>query len=343
MTAFTLFQVGEFAFLLSIVGLQNKLLSQDVYQSFLAVSILTMAITPFVMGYADKMSNWVIRAMLPEAVRRRLDVFQRTKKQIISHDIGDYHDHLVIIGFGINGHNVAKAARQAKIPFVIIELDPDVFNEAKEAGLPIVFGDATDEVLLQHVHIHEARVVVIAISDVDSTKLIIKKIREISETSHIIVRTRYVHEIETNLGLGADEVIPEEFETSIEIFTRVLHRYLVPFDQIQAFAIQVRSHNYELLAKSKSEYAFPESLKLQIPELVIANLPVQQENNKIVGKSIRNSGLRANFNVTVLAIRRGNKYITEMDPDMTIETDDMLYLFGRPDNIARVNKYFVIK
>jgi len=343
MTAFTLFQVGEFAFLLSIVGLQNKLLTQDVYQSFLAVSILTMAITPFLMGYADRMSDWVILAMLPEAVRKRLDAFQRSKKQVIKHEVGDYHDHLVIIGFGINGHNVAKAARQAKIPFVIIELDPNVFNEAKESGLPIVFGDASDEILLQHVHIHEARVVVIAISDVDSTKLIIKKIREISETSHIIVRTRYVHEIETNLGLGADEVIPEEFETSIEIFTRVLTRYLVPFDQIQTFANQVRSHNYELLAKVKSEYAFPESLKLQIPELVIANLPVQQENNRIVGKSIRNSGLRTNFNVTVLAVRRGNRYITEIDPDMNIETDDMLYLFCRPDNIARVNKHFVIK
>lgn len=342
MSAFTLFQVGEFAFLLSIIGVKNALLDESLYQTFLSVSILSMGITPFMMGYSDKLSDWAIKAMLPETVRKRLDRLQKLRHKADPFTVENMHDHLVIIGFGVNGQNVAKAARQAKIPFIIIEFDASIYQAAKKEGLPIVFGDASDPILLSHVHVHEARVAVIAISDADATKAIIRKIREVSETTHIIVRTRYVNEIAPTLGLGADEVIPEEFETSIEIFTRVLNRYLVPFEQIKEFASVIRSHNYELLAKTNSDFAVPESLRLQIPELVFASLPVYQDHNKVVGMSIRESGLRSNFQVTVLAIRRGNKYITEIDPDMNIETDDMLYVFGKPDNIAKLNKYFSV-
>jgi monovalent cation:H+ antiporter-2, CPA2 family len=342
LSAFTLFQVGEFAFLLSIIGIKNALLDDSLYQAFLSVSILSMGITPFMMGYSEKLSDWAIKAMLPERVRKRLDRLQKLKHKADPYTVENMHDHLVIIGFGVNGQNVAKAARQAKIPYIIIEFDPLVYQEAKKEGLPVVFGDASDPILLSHVHVHEARVVVIAISDAEATKMIIRNIREVSETTHIIVRTRYVNEIAPTLDLGADEVIPEEFETSIEIFTRVLNRYLVPFEQIKEFAAVIRSHNYELLAKTNSDFTVPESLRLQIPELVFASLPVYQDHNKVVGKSIRDSGLRSNFQVTVLAIRRGNKYITEIDPEMNIETDDMLYVFGKPDNIAKLNKYFSV-
>jgi CPA2 family monovalent cation:H+ antiporter-2 len=342
MSAFTLFQVGEFAFLLSIIGIKNSLLDESMYQTFLSVSILSMGLTPFMMGYSERFSDWAIKAMLPEGVRKRLDRLQKLKHKPDSFTVEDMHDHLVIIGFGVNGQNVAKAARQAKIPYSIIEFDPLVYQEAKKEGLPIVFGDASDPILLSHVHVHEARVAVIAISDAAATKMIIRKIREVSETTHIIVRTRYVNEIVPTLDLGADEVIPEEFETSIEIFTRVLNRYLVPFEQIKEFAAVIRSHNYELLAKTNNDFIVPESLRLQIPELVFASLPVYQDHNKVVGKSISESGLRSNFQVTVLAIRRGNKYITEIDPEMNIETDDMLYVFGKPDNIAKLNKYFSV-
>jgi len=157
------------------------------------------------------------------------------------------------------------------------------------------------------------------------------------------VRTRYVKEIEETLRLGADEVIPEEFETSIEIFTRVLNRYLVPLDEIQRFTSYVRAHNYEVLCAAGPDDQCPPHVQLHIPDMVIAAMPVQQDKNRIVGKSIRESGLRENFNLNVLAIRRGTRYITHIEPDMKVETDDMLYLFGSPENVSRINQYLLIE
>lgn len=342
-SAFTLFQVGEFAFLLSTIGMRNSLLTEEVYQNFLAISVLTMGLTPFIAGYGTTMADWMIRALLPSRIRSRLINFQNKKKKPEESMISNLRDHLIVIGFGINGRNVARTAKQAGIPFVVIELDPDVFKQAKADDYPIIFGDATDELILQFVHAAEARVVVIAISDANATKMIISNLRQISETAHVIVRTRYVDEIESTLKLGADEVIPEEFETSIQIFTRVLSRYLVPFDKIQSLASHIRARNYELLSKNNNDNDFPTHLQPQVPDMVFVTLPVHRASSKMVGKTIIDSGLKSKFNVTVLAVRRGNRYITEITPQMKIETDDMLYLFGSPQKIAEVNRYFILE
>lgn len=342
MTAFALFPVGEFSFLLASIGMQNSLITNEVYQYFLASSIITMGLTPFLMGYAEPLSDFLIRSLLPREVRRRLMSFRALRRQHEEEMHQEMADHLVIVGYGVNGRNVAKAATETNIPFIVVELDPEIYRPARDAGVPVVFGDAADEVILQHVKLQKARVAVIAISDPDSTKKIITQMRLISETVHIIVRARYVDEIEDILRIGADEVIPEEFETSIEVFTRVLNHYLVPYDKIQSFVSHVRAHNYEMLCSPGRASHCPPHLRLHIPDMVIATLPVQRGGNKIVGRSLRESGLKTNFDVKVLAIRRGQQYLTNISPDTTIETDDMLYLFGHPENIAKVNAYLLL-
>lgn len=342
-TSLNIFQVGEFAFLLSIIGLRNNLLTTEIYQNFLAISILTMGLTPFIAGNADAISEWLSRALLSPMVRRRLIRFQnRRKNKHEDKGMVDLHDHLVIIGCGINGSNVARTAREANIPFVTIELDPGSYRKARELGFPVVFGDASDEIILKLVRVHEARVIVVAISDPEATRRIVVQLRGLTETAMVIVRTRHVDEMDEILKLGADEVIPEEFETSIQIFRSVLNHYLIPQDKIQSFVSHIRARNYELLSNAGFDAQRPPAITLHIPDMVIATLPVQRGANKIVGRTIVESGLKSRFNVTVLAIRRNNRYLTTILPDMTIETDDMLYLFGSPEKISEVNRYLVL-
>ncbi|TNE31199.1 MAG: potassium transporter KefB [Bacteroidetes bacterium] len=337
LSGMTLFQVGEFAFVLSAAGLTYNLLSEEAYQLFLAVSILTMAGTPFVMKYEVKISDRILRRALPRTVRKRLDSIAKLKGASEQKNGDELKDHLIIIGYGINGKNVAKAARSAEIPYVILELDPDLLEEAKADGQPINFGDATDNHTLSHFNLPFARVIVIAISDQEATRKILKNIRMFTETAHVIVRTRHVKEIEQIVKLGADEVIPEEFETSIEIFTKVLRKYLIPTDEIEAFTNQIRSGNYQML---RSAGAMVNTNSLSIPELEIATLRVYQMKNDIVGKTLVESNVRVRFGLNILAIQRGNRYLTNLTPDTTIEQDDLLYVVGAPDQIASINQYF---
>jgi len=337
LSALTLFQVGEFAFILSASGISEGLLSPENYQYFLSVSIMSMGATPFIVAWSPKITSYFLKLPLSQKVKRRLDSFQKVRE--LSHRLPEkMEDHLVIIGYGINGKNVAKAAKGANIPYIVVENDHTALKEAKDNNEEVVFGDATHEVILNHVHAYSARVVVIAISDPDATRLIVSKIREMSDTVYIIVRTRNLKEIDGNLRLGADEVIPEEFETSIEIFARVLHKYLVPENEIEDFIHSIRADNYEML-RGVSGLLNKGSLNLDIPHIRIYSVQVQCENNRIVGKSVEESGLRKEYCVTLLAIQRGQKYITHIDRDTEIHMDDILFLLGTAENISRVSKY----
>jgi len=337
LSALAIFQVGEFAFLLSTTGMQYNLLSSEIYQYFLSISIISMGATPFIINFSPKITGFFLQIPLPAPVRERLKAITRSRAEAVSKIKESCHDHLVIIGYGINGENVAKAARKAQIPYVIIELDPNAIQKAKQNDEPIVFGDATNEIILKHVNIQEARVVVIAISAHEATRQIVRTIRMYTETSYVIVRTRYVKEVEEVIRFGADEVIPEEFETSIEIFTRVMKKYLVPNDKIQGFVNDIRAHNYEIL-RSLPGVNYIGAIPIHIPDMEIDTLTVQQGLNKIVGKSIRESGIRSNYNITVLAIKRGEAYITAVTPDEKIKQDDVLYIYGRPDDMIKVNR-----
>ena len=335
---FGLFQVGEFSLLLSGVGQQSNILPENIYQYFLAISIITMGITPFLIAAAPKLTYNILKAPIPAAVRQRLDNFNKNKRSEEFTSEENLHDHLVVIGYGINGKNISKAARKAKIPYVVIDINPESFQRAKLNNEPVLFGDATNNVILKHAHIQEARVIVIAISDRDATKKIIKNIRLFTQTATIIVRTRYIHEIEEVIKLGADEVIPEEFETSIEIFTRVLKKYLVPFGEIQDFINQIRSSDYAMLTSLKKTPHNPALEHLNIPNKEMATIKVNQKNLSIVGKSIEESGLGKNYGVTLLGVQREGHFITEISPSTEIHMDDLLYIFGHPNNITNLNK-----
>ncbi|HMQ06798.1 MAG TPA: cation:proton antiporter [Saprospiraceae bacterium] len=332
LTALALFQVGEFSLLLSGIGLQNDIIQDDVYQYFLSVAILSMALTPFIMGAAPRLSDRMLKVPIPKAVKKGLTISRvNRRKEEPRHK--EIHDHLVIIGYGINGQNIAKAANFANIPYLIIDLDPQQFILGKERNQPIIFGDASDELILHHARVHEARVVVIAISDPVATRKIISHIRMMTKAANLIVRTRYVKEIEENIKMGADEVIPEEFETSIEIFTRVLRKYLVPFNEIQDFIKKIRSSDYMMLTSVKAAREQLPFYNLHVPDREITSLIVKDINTDFVGKSIGESGVEKLYKINILTIKRGEEYITQISDDTVIKLDDLLIVMGDPVDI----------
>lgn len=330
----SLFQVGEFAFILSRSGIEAGLLSDAVYQYFLAVSLVTMALTPFVIKSNHALANAAVLVLVPKALRERMSrrMTAAMGQEDENHDI---EDHIVIIGYGINGRNLARAAREANIPYLIIELNAETVKQEKALGEPIMYGDAAQGVILQHVHIQKARVCVIAISDPDSTKRIIVNIREISTRVHIIVRTRFIQEMDENFQLGADEVIPEEFETSIEIFTRVLTKYLVPRNEIESFTNSIRAGKYEMLRTLS-----PRTIKggeMELLDIEIATLRVQHRHASIVGKRLAESNIRKNFGITLVAIKRETGFIVDITAETKILYEDVLYVLGLPKDIAKFN------
>lgn len=321
LTGLSLFQVGEFAFILSKTGIEYGLISDEMNQYFLSASIISMILTPFVFMSFGTIKKRLIRTLDDKIAPQELSTF--------SDESTHYNDHLVIIGYGLNGQNVARAAREADIPYVIIEFNPDTVKQEKANGEPIIYGDAAEDHILHEVAIGAARSVVIAISNKESTEEITKKVRENNQSAFLIVRTRYIKEIDHLLDLGADEVIPEEFETSIEIFSLVLHNYMVPVNEIEHLVYDIRSDRYQLFRNSDRRQP-----KIRaIPDLQIRCVYVYADSGDIVGKPLKESDIRNKFGINILAIERDKEVISNVTPDMKIERDDKLFVSGDSEHI----------
>jgi CPA2 family monovalent cation:H+ antiporter-2 len=321
-------QVGEFSFILSKTGVEHGLLTGNNYQMFLAFSVLSMAATPFIITQAPSLVRGFLRLPLPKILISGFSPVSKIKVENKKH-------HLIIIGFGMNGRNVARAAKVAGIPYAIIEMNPETVRSEQAQGEPICYGDSTQETVLQHANIKDARIVAVAINDPTATRRITEIVRRLNQKVHLIVRTRYLKEMKPLYELGADEVIPEEFETSVEIFTRVLTKYLIPRDKIEMLVAEVRSDGYEMFRSLSKKSASFSDLKLQLPDIEISTLRVA-ERSPFVGKSLVQIDLRRRYGVTVLAIRRNSKILSNPQRDIQFCVNDVLFVLGPPDRIAEV-------
>jgi CPA2 family monovalent cation:H+ antiporter-2 len=333
LTGLALFQVGEFAFILSKVGIQYNLLSESTNQYFLAVSIVSMLLTPFVIILSERIAFGVLKFRPLKAWDEKLLASQEVEQAIATDQL---NNHLVIIGYGINGRNLARAAAFSNIPYVAVELDAETVKAEQKKGVPIIFGDAAKDPVLEAVNISKARVVVIAISDPEGTKVVIQNIRTISQSVHLIVRTRFVNEIPELIAHGADDVIPEEFETSIEIFSRALHYFLIPEDDIEHFAEITRSDNYSLFQNKKS---IPRTFRpSQYPEFDITSLKVKTDSHRIVGKTLSELDVRNRFGINILGLSRKDELLTNTGPDEVILQRDILYVTGSQERIDQFRR-----
>lgn len=332
LTGIALFQVGEFAFILSKVGIQYGLLTAETNQYFLAVSIVSMLLTPFIIIFSENIAFGMMKLGPMRAIDRKMTA--TTPEFAVPEDL---KNHLVIIGYGINGRNLAKAATFSKIPYAVIELNAETVRTERQKDIPILFGDATQDHMLDLVNIEKARVAVIAISDPVATKTIIKNIRAISQSLYLIVRTRFVKEMPELIALGADDVIPEEFETSIEIFSRTLHNFLVPEDDIEYFIEITRSNNYSLFQNKKS---IPRTFKPgNFPAFNISCLKVKTDSRAIIGKTINELDVRNKSELNIVGIMRNKELISHLKPDEKVLRRDTLYVIGNKANIDKFRKH----
>ena len=201
MVGVALAQVGEFSFLLAQQGQESGLLRGNPYQVFLAVSVLSMIVTPFLMQWSPLMARRIeavqrLRHWLP--TRTEAHVLQTEGRQI------RLKDHVIIVGYGLNGRNLARVLSETEIPHLALDLDGDTVRRESRHGVPIYYGDATNPNVLRHVRLEDAKVLVVAISDPFITRRAVQVAKLLNPKVRVVVRTRYLRELEELHDIGAD-------------------------------------------------------------------------------------------------------------------------------------------
>ncbi|MEM2124709.1 MAG: cation:proton antiporter [Methanolinea sp.] len=317
-------QIGEFSFIIAKSALDYGILSREVYQVFLVVALVTMAATPFLIPAGHPLASVFCANRFIQRVMPGRCEWVAAEKRV------ERSGHLVIIGYGVNGKNLARAARIGGIPHVIIDMNPDAVRKAREEGEPIIYGDATTEGVLDHAGIRTARVAVIAINDPVATRRIVGLCRELNPGIFLVVRTRYLVEVPVLREIGADVVVPEEFETSIAIFSRVMQEFGVPDEKTAALVREIRSESYRILRNPASP---PPAPALDIPGMEVRTVRVE-EGSPLAGKTLGEVLLKKRYGVTVLAVRRDGAIIPHPDGTCAIHAGDELVLTGTGEKIA---------
>ena len=226
MAGMALAQIGEFSFVLAESGMKNSIINHEVFQAMLAISVVTMIVTPAMIAIAPKFADQVAPALgfIPLVSRESPSVAVRPPDSTI---ICAGEIHAAIIGFGVNGQNVASVLHATNISYSVLELDREKVKVMRRRGEPIYYGDCTEKKALLRAGIDHARAVVLGISDTGAIRNSIAMIREINKKAFIIVRARTLDNIAALYKAGADVVVTEKFETSIQIFSLLLNHFTV--------------------------------------------------------------------------------------------------------------------
>ena len=329
-TGVGLSQVGEFSFILAKTGKDFNLINNDFYQMFLSVSILTMGITPFLITYSPKLADLISKLPFSKNIKNGKDSGFTSAKVNLK-------DHLVIVGFGINGRNLAMAAKASNIPYAILEMNPDTVREAKKISEPIYFGDASSEEILQMINIADARIAVVAINDPVAVRKITKSIKHINENIYLIVRTRYVIEMDELYKIGADEVIPEEYETSIEIFSRVLSKYMIAQNDIEKFIETIRLKDYSMFRKISDGKEVFKDIKLNFPDIEIVSFIIKADS-ALVGKNLKELDFRKKYNSTIIGVICTTGFVSNPSGDFVINPSDTLFVLTNRENLLQIRE-----
>ena len=325
-------QIGEFSFVLALAGKASGLMTEGAYQTFLSASVITMIITPFIVIISPRVSEYLVSKLPVKGFdrmkrKRERDIYPLKKS-----------GHVIIIGFGINGRNLARVLKESGIPYVVLEINANTVKKMKKKGEPIYYGDGTSSEILHKMGVSMAKMLVIAISDAAATRRIVQIARHENPGIHIIVRTRYIAEVDDLIKLGANEVIPEEFETSIEIFSRVLHHYHVPRNVIAEHIDNIRKDSYSALRTVELPKKHLAERHEFLRDIETETYLIKKDSH-MGGHSIKELHLRAETGVTIIAVQRGEEVYQNPSPDFVLKSGDVLLLIGKRKDINNAVEY----
>lgn len=319
----SLSQVGEFSFILAKLGFDNAILSDFFYQLFLAVAVITMAFTPFMIRLAKPVTKSLLKLPLPKVVINGLFPLPEP-------EIPEFKNHLVVIGKDASALKLSAMAKYNRIRHISIVFDPAIAREKMKNGDLVVYGDAVNEPVLKKAHVDKADIVVISVGNIIPSMSIIEKVRKMNKSVFILVRSPLIQNIEQLYKIGADQVLPEKFEIAVDMLNIILFRWLIPQKQINRIITHIRNTN--LGAFTEKDLINQPSILDDFSHIKISAIKVE-EDSAAEGHSPIDIDLRKRTGVTLLAIERDHLILENPVPETVFEKDDIAYVLGDPEQV----------
>ena len=324
----SLCQMGEFSFVLVGVAAASGLIDPLLQERVVAASIVSLLISPFLIRYAPTLAN---------TVSERLHLSAQSLSDEPEPAQVDSEARVVVIGYGPAGQTLIRLLRSLDVPYIAVDTNPSSALEASLGGEPVIYGDATRPQVLRHLHVWDARLVAVAISDPLATRRIVSRIRAMAPTTPILARTRYVREVDRLSMAGASVVVAEEFEGSIELVARALETFEVPAGAIARFTEALREEGYGAIRAPAALPLDPWLIELLgHTDTEWVEIPIGMTGELTLGEL----NLRARTGGSVLVLERGDLSHPNPASNFALRGGDRLLVLGEAENIARVRQLF---
>lgn len=316
-----LFQIGEFAFVLARVGIKTHSITNDLYALILTTTVISMILTPFVSGLTAPLY----------ALRKRWS--KRERLQSINLPESGLAGHVVIAGGGRTGSYVAQVLQSIQVDFVVIEYNAHQITQFKEAGTPVIYGDASQSVVLEAAGIEQARMLIITTPSGMVTRSIVQKARLHNPNLHIVARADNLDAMKVLSALGAQEIVQPEFEAGLEMTRQALISLNIPLNKILQFTDQVRHGFYTPTCQFDPEHQNLAQLK-NLTHLLELSWVAVPDQSPFIGQSIRELGIRSLTGVSVVGILHEHAILPNPDIHYRFAPGDWMAIMGNAEQIA---------
>jgi CPA2 family monovalent cation:H+ antiporter-2 len=318
----TLFQVGEFAFVLARVGLSSGAIPRELYSLVMNSAVVTMALTP------------ALSSLIPVLYDRLWPQRARETFESINVPSAGLSDHVIVAGAGRVGRSIAYAFTHLKLPFVLIEADDRRVQQAKVERLPVIFGDATQRVVLEAAGIKMARAVLVTVPTFADVRNIVRAARHERTDIPTIARAESPEAVSALYKLGIQEVTSPEYEGAIEMTRQALLHFNVPAHDVLGVASAIRREQYGHEGEGRAGLAMMAQLGEIARQLDFAwvGLPSDSAFN---GRTLDDLRLRSTTGVSVVGIVREGSLEPNPDGRARLASGDIVAVLGTRDQIAR--------
>ncbi len=330
----TVSQIGEFSFIIAMRGSEMGILSAYEHQIFLAASIMTMIVSPFLISKSSVIGTVFQKVLrLPDILSvplQRLRVVL-TSEATEKMEGAKLEGHVVIVGYGATGEYLANVLMNTGIPFLICEFLYDRFQAARAKHKHVVFGDASTGPIMEALNLPHARLLVVAVRHRDEIERIVRQAKTMNPKLYIIAHTETMADVDDVYKLGASYVVPGELETTIEMLALVLRQYHIPRNVVASQIAIIRQDKYRPLVGDNVSTSTLEQLPF-ILSATTTEAGLILDKSPCIGKTLRDSGL-IDTRVRLLAVVRDGKPIQNPDESLVFQVGDILILIGNHADI----------
>ncbi|MEW5819649.1 MAG: cation:proton antiporter [Cyanobacteriota bacterium] len=327
--ALSLFQIGEFSFIIAQLGFMQKVISENIYSLFITSTLLTMLITPFIVKQIPNILSFL----------QKSNIWNKHFKGpvVIEKDKCELNNHIIVCGFGPIGRSIAKVLSLSHQDYIVIELNNKSIFELKSERIQAIYGDATHEEILSHANVEKARVIIITLPDIKSCEMAVMNARKLNNDIFIIVRSRYQPHIDILYNAGANVVIYEEYETSLGIIVNVLEKLKYSQNEIETIIYLIQSDKFKIIQNLCKEEVVCRSTVKSIKESEVLWIKANK-SHPFIGKPILYSKIREKSGASIISITKDSVNYSNPPPETIIEDGNILAILGNPDQIKKLNE-----